>query len=396
MLIGVVGKSNVGKSTLFSAATMVDVEISNRIFTTIKPNQGTSYVTSKCVHSEKFEKCDPVNSKCDKGIRMTPLTLLDVAGLVPGAHEGKGLGNQFMSDLMMANAFIHVVDCSGSTDGEGNAVEKGSHNPCDDIRFLEKEVDYWINGILTKNWSKISKQAAADVKGPGEALAKQLCGLGMSEDDIKDVLARKNFGNRPDQWDEDEVLRFASEIRKKSKPMLIAANKIDVPGAKENFEKIQQEFPDYVIVPCCAEAELALRKAAKSGVIKYVPGENKFEVIGELKEKQKKALEFIRKNILDVFDSTGVQKAINETAFNLLKLIVVYPVQDTHKWCSGKGHVLPDTHLIPKDSTAIQLAGIIHTDFAERFVTAIDCRTGKNLGKDAPLGNNQIIAIKVK
>ncbi len=393
MQIGVVGKTNTGKSTFFSGATLVDAEISNRVFTTIKPNQGAAYVTTKCIHSEKGKACQPVNSKCENSIRMIPVQLLDVAGLIKDAHKGRGLGNQFLNDLMQAKGLIHVVDISGKTDAEGNPVTQ--HDPAEDIKFLEKEIDYWIKGILTKNWVKIAKTATA-TKKVVESLGKNLSGLGISEDDVKEVIEKKSFSEKPDEWSEEEILRFSEEIRRKSKPMLIAANKIDVEGAKENYERITKEFSNYIIVPCCAEAELALRKAAKAGIIEYVPGSSEFKILKEdIPEKQKKALEFVRERVLSVWGSTGIQEAINKTAFELLNLIVVYPVEDQNKWTSGKGHFLPDAHLLPKGSNAYGLAVKIHSGFGERFVAAIDCRTGMRLGKEHELKNNDVIKIQL-
>ncbi|MDP2973832.1 MAG: GTPase, partial [Candidatus Diapherotrites archaeon] len=248
MQIGIVGKTNTGKTTFFSAASLVDAEIGNRPFVTIKPNQGTGYVTAKCVHPEFGKQCIPQNSKCENGIRLIPATLLDVAGLIEGAWQGKGLGNQFMNDLMQAAALIHVLDCSGTTDAEGNTTK--GHDPANDVRFLEKEIDYWVRGILEKNWAKISKGATASSK-PWEPIADQLSGLGMGEAQVKDVFESEHFGPKPSDWNEEEVLRFASAIRQRSKPMLIACNKMDLPQAKENFEKLKKEFPEKIFVPCC-------------------------------------------------------------------------------------------------------------------------------------------------
>lgn len=396
MLIGVVGKPNTGKSTFFSAATLVDAEIGNRPFVTVKPNQGTSYVKVKCLHTEKGVQCQPVNSKCVQGWRLIPITLLDVAGLVPDAHLGKGLGNQFLSDLMQAKALIHVVDASGRTDFGGNPAQ--NHDPVQDVEFLENEIAWWIKGILEKNWRTLSKKAGLDGKGPAAALAEQLSGLGISEAEVKHVLKAGEFSERPDLWGEEEILEFSKAVRAKSKPIVIVANKIDVPGAKENYEKLKQKFPERIIVPACSEAELALRKAERAGSLKYVPGEAKFEIAegSALGEKQKNALGFIQKNILDAYGSTGVQEAINRTAFELLDLIVVYPVQDANKWCSAKGNVLPDAYLLKRGSNAYDLAVTVHTDFGPRFIAAVDCRTGKKLGKEHELQNNDVVKIQLK
>ncbi len=391
MQIGIVGKTNTGKSTFFTAATLVPAEIGNRPFVTIKANQGTGFVSRKCVHSEFGRECQPQNSKCEQGNRLIPITLLDVAGLIEGAWQGKGLGNQFMNDLMQASALIHVLDCSGTTDAEGNPTK--GHDPAEDVKFLEREVGQWVSGILKRNWDKIGKTAAASDK-PWEAIAKQLSGLGMGEEQVKGVFDKGNFG-KPIEWGQEELLAFASAIREKSKPMLVACNKMDLPNAKENFEKLEKGFPEKVFVPCSAESELTLRKAAKSGLIDYVPGNKEFEVKGNLDEKQRHALNFIQEHVLDAFGSTGVQQAINQTAFGLLGLIVVYPVEDQHKLTSGQGNVLPDAYLLPRGSTAIDLAGSIHSDFVKRFVAAVDCRSHQKLGKEHELKMDDVVKIQL-
>ena len=393
MLLGLVGKPSAGKSTFFSAATLIDVEIAARPFVTIKPNQGTGFVSTDCVHKEMNVVCEPQNSKCVQGKRMIPATLLDVGGLIEGSWRGKGIGNQFLNELMRASALIHVLDVSGTTDAEGKPCSL--HDPAIDVGFLESEIDYWVKGILSKNWEKIAKQASA-TKQVVEIIAKQLSGLGISEEQVKDVLEKHGFGEKPGYWEEEEVLRFASEIRKKSKPMLIAANKIDVKGAKENIERLRKEFPEHLFVPCSAESELALRKASKAGIIEYFPSSSDFTVLQQPNEKQKKALDFIKENVLNAFGSTGIQEAINKTAFGLLQMITVYPVEDSNKLCSGKGHVLPDAFLVKQGATAIDLAGTIHSSFPERFVAAIDCKTRKKLGKETELKNNDVIKIQLR
>ncbi|MCX6798654.1 MAG: redox-regulated ATPase YchF [Candidatus Diapherotrites archaeon] len=392
MQIGVVGKTNTGKSTFFSAATMVAAEIGNRPFVTIKPNQGTAYVTAPCVHVQMGKQCMPQNSRCEAGVRLIPITLLDVAGLIEGAWQGKGLGNMFLNDLMQASALVHVLDCSGTTDAEGNPAK--GYDPAKDVLFLEKEIDYWIRGILQKNWAKISKTAAASEK-PWEALAQPLSGLGMSEADVKSVFEKGSFSGKPSQWSEEEQLDFAEMVRGQSKPMLIACNKMDLPGAKENLGRLQKQFPEKIFVPCCAEAELTLRKAAKAGLIEYTPGAKEFKVLGNLDERQRHALEFIQTHVLDAFGSTGVQQAINRTAFELLKLILVYPVEDQHKLVDSKGNVLPSAYLLRQGATALDLAAKVHSSFAERFVAAIDCKTGQKIGKEHALRDNDVVKIQL-
>src|SRR3989344_2853460 len=131
MLIGLVGKPSVGKSTFFKASTLVDVAIASYPFTTIKPNRGVGYVKVDCIDKEFGLKCQPNHGFCINGIRFVPVELMDVAGLVPGASEGRGLGNRFLDDLRQADAFIHIVDISGTTDAEGKQTK--DYNPCNDV-----------------------------------------------------------------------------------------------------------------------------------------------------------------------------------------------------------------------------------------------------------------------
>lgn len=392
MQIAVCGKTNTGKTTFFSAATMVEAEISNRIFTTIKPNRGVGYVTAPCVCRELDVKCNPQNSKCVNGIRLIPVKLIDIAGLVPGAHKGKGLGNAFLSDIMEAQALIHIVDASGGTDEGGNPVQPGTHDPMDDVLFLEKEIDYWILGILQKNWREICRKAESGNEKLDDLIHKQLSGLGITLDDVKHALNKVPI---KEGSPEEKLLEFIEILRKKGKPMIVAANKADVPQAEANIKKMQET--EIMSVSCSAECELALRKAEKEGDIKYVPSEGRFELVKkDLDEKKKKALDFIQKNVLDKYGSTGVQQVLNKAAFDLLNMIVVYPVENETRYTSGKGHVLPDAYLVPKGTTPKQLAGMIHTDFLEKFIAAVDARTKQRMAADHELKNNDVVKIMLR
>lgn len=387
MLIAVCGKSNTGKTTYWSSATLVDAEISNRIFTTIKPNHGVAYIRAKCPCRELGVKCQPQNSKCINGTRYIPTKLIDISGLVPGAHEGKGLGNSFLSDIMEANALIHVVDISGGTDQDGNPVQPGSNDPLQDIKFLEKEIDYWLLGLLKKNWTNIKNKARTGEK-PDELLFKQLSGLGISQEDIAQVLKENNIMEN-DQ--EEGLLEFIGALRKRSKPILVAGNKIDVPGSDKLLEKAGKA--GFQIIPCSAESELALRKASEKGVIEYQPGDPDFTIKGDIDDKQRHALDMIRDRVLKPFGSTGVQKILDSAAFELLGLIAVYPVENETRYASKKGHVLPDAYLVPRGTTARELAGKIHSEFADKFIAAVDARTKQRISADHELKNGDIVKI---
>jgi len=396
MLIGIVGKPNVGKSTFFKAATLAEVEIANYPFTTIKANEGIGFVKTRCPDQELKIKCKPNHGFCLNGQRFIPIKLLDVAGLVPGAHLGKGLGNQFLDDLRQADALIHVIDISGTTDEEGKPTK--DYDPSYDIKFLEDELDKWFYNIIGKDWKSLVRKVQSAETKPVEALAEKFSGLKINEEMIKKVIRDLDLSERFNEWTDEQLLRFVRQLRRLSKPLIIAANKIDLPEAKENYAKLKENFPDYIIAPCSAESELALREAARDNFIEYISGEKNFKIkSGNLSEKQKKALGFIKEKILEKFpEGTGVQTCLNTAVFSLLNYIVVYPVENENHFSDSKNNILPDALLLPKGSTALDLAYAIHSDIGNAFISAIDARTHRRLAKDYQLRNNDIIRILTK
>jgi len=223
--VAIAGKPNCGKSTFFKASTLADAEIAPYPFTTIKPNVGIAHVRVKCPCAEMGTEC----GKCVDGHRFIPFELIDVAGLVPDAHKGRGLGNEFLDDLRQAEAFIHVVDASGSTDAEGNPVPHGSHDPLGDVKFLEREINYWLFGIIKRGWGKIVRRARAEHIPITRLLAEQLSGAGVDEKDVKVALSELDLSYESGTETHTEaLLRLCDVLRKLSKPMLIAANKMDI------------------------------------------------------------------------------------------------------------------------------------------------------------------------
>ncbi len=391
MLIGLVGKPSVGKSTFFKAATLAEVEIASYPFTTIKANHGVGYLKIDCIDKEFNTQCNPSHGFCLNHKRFVPVEIMDVAGLVPGASEGKGLGNQFLDDLRQADVFIHIVDVSGTTDVEGKPAE--NYDPSNDVKFLEDELNKWYYNILMKVWRTFARKTEMEHLKFSEAVANQFSGLKVNEEQVRDVLLKLGFSDKPSAWSDEQVLKFASALRKKSKPMIIAANKIDTLKGPENFNKIREKFSDLIVVPCSADSELALRQAAKAGLIEYIPGEKGFEVKKELTSKQKEALEKIRKNVLEKYESgTGVQNVLNTAVFELLKYIAVFPAS-ANKLGDSKGNILPDCFLLPEGSTALDFAYHLHTDFGKNFIKAIDARTKIARGKDYVLKNRDALEI---
>ena len=393
MLIGLVGKPSVGKSTFFKAATLAEVEIASYPFTTIKANHGVGYVKIECIDKEFNTQCNPNHGVCINHNRFVPIELMDVAGLVPGASEGKGLGNQFLDDLRQADVFIHIVDVSGELNEEGKPTK--DYDVSRDVRFLEEELNKWYFNILMKVWKSFARKAELEGANFSEAVTKQFSGLKVNESQVKTVLLKLNFSQKPSTWSEEQLMDFASALRKESKPMIIAANKIDVEKGVENYEKLKKDFPDVDIIPCSADSELALREAAKANLIDYIPGERDFKIKSgvELNDKQKQALEKIKKQALEKFETgTGVQAILNYAVFDLLKYVAIFPASSS-KLADSKGNILPDCFLLPEGSTALDFAFYLHTDFGKNFIKAIDARTKMAWGKEHKLKNRDALEI---
>jgi len=395
MLIGIVGKANVGKSTFFKALTLAEVEIANYPFTTIKPNHGFGFVKIRCVDREFNVQCNPREGYCTEGWRFVPVELIDVAGLVPGAYLGKGMGNQFLDDLNQADCLIHIIDISGSTNEKGEPVAVNSYDPLEDIRFLEKELDMWYLRLIKKGWEGFARKVQQEHAEVNKALAKHLAGVRVTDKLMEETIKKLSLDLNITEWDDNVLLKIASELRKKTKPMLIACNKIDIEGAEENFKRLKDEFKEYIIIPCSAESELALKEAMRHNLIKYIPGDNDFEIIGSLNEKQKKGLEFIREKVLSKHKGTGVQGGINYAVFDLLKYIAVFP-GGVGKLQDQDGRYIPDCFLLPGGSTSLDFAFKIHTDLGKNFIKAIDVKTKRVVGKEYILKNRDVIEIMTK
>tara|TARA_B100000902_G_C27249537_1_gene884472 strand:- start:83 stop:1357 length:1275 start_codon:yes stop_codon:yes gene_type:complete len=423
MRIGLVGKPNVGKSTTFAALTETIVEIANYPFTTIDANIGIAWIPlrSTCACSDLAKKmlengrkiesdmqrngsiCTPRTGSCIGHRRIVPVTLVDVAGLVPDAHQGRGRGNQFLSDLANCDALIQVVDASGTTDIEGNPIGEGACNPEDEFDFLINELDAWISGILNDSWSRGARRAQAEGQSALVGyIHSQLSGLGATESMVTTNLA-SFISENPDldvpwTWKEEIVSRLASNLREQLFPVYIAANKADQAdpskwiGLKQRIEE-----KGGLIEATSAETELGLRRAAKAGAIQYRPGDNDFSITesAELNNVQKKGLEALAKRIENM-GGTGLISLISSVVFDRLDRIVAYPVQDESKWIDGDGRILPDALLIPQGSTAKDLAYAVHTDLGDGFIRATDARTGRVIGADHELANDDVVKIHAK
>ena len=396
-LIGIVGKPSAGKSTFLNAACLTNAKVSELPFTTIEPNKGIAYVRTACVCKELNLQDNPKNSYCMDGNRFIPINVLDVAGLVPDAHKGKGLGNQFLNDLVQADVLIHIVDISGSLDKSGKRINIGENDPYEDVVFLENEINLWFKQILEReDWTKFIKSYARESKKFIDELYKRLSGIKINRSQIILALKDANLeGKNPSLWTEDDLLNFSKMLRRISKPILIVANKIDKENSMENFRKLRSKI-ESEIIPCSALAEFYLRKSEQEKKIEYMPGSNSFNILAEesFSQNELDTLKKIQEKIFVPFGETGVQNAINHAAFNILNQICVYPISDINKFTDNNDNVLPDAFLVRKGTLLRNfIRDKVHTDLADHFIFGIDARTKKRLGENYELQHNDIIKI---
>ena len=390
----IIGKTNVGKTTLFNAATLLNAEISNYPFTTKSPNVGTAYVSDLCVCRELGVEDNPQNSACLEGWRYVPVRLVDVPGLVKDAWRGRGLGNRFLSAIGQADALIHVLDASGSIDEEGKITRPGDGNPVQDLLDVELEVELWISHIIDRNRAQLLRDSQKQT--PSEALHRCLTGIKAQLHHVARALELSGLEDKPlEEWSPEDTLEFSHQLLPLAKPTLIIANKMDLASSEENLEKILEYKPDSLVAACSAEAELALRRADKRGLVKYQPGQEGFQVLDEasLTPEQRRAIQYIQEKVIYKYMRTGIQDALNTLAFKLLRMNMVYPVSDEERLSDNHGNVLPDAYLMPPGSTPLDLARQIHTSLAENYILAIDARNRMRLPKDYQLRHRDIIKI---
>jgi len=393
--IGIIGKTNTGKTTFFNAATLQSAEVSTYPFTTKKPNLGQAQVRTICVCRELGVKDNPRNSTCIDGARFIPIQLIDLPGLIKGSWEGKGLGTQFLSVASQADALIHVTDASGSVDAEGKITKPGMGNPIADVYDIEEEIVRWFAKSIEKTIQKAKKPSkkGSDLE---QVVAQDLAGMKITRAHITKALEAGSLASKdPGKWKREDVWEFAKRIREVSKPTLILANKMDLAPGEKNYARLIKEFGQAIVVPASSDAELALRRAEQAGYVEYVPGEELFKVkqAEKLTPDQKEALTYVEQRVFSRWIRTGVQFALNATVFKLLDMNVVYPVEDEDKLSDRKGNVLPDALLIPNNASVSDLAAEIHTDLAKSIIYAIDARTKIRLPTDYTIRDRDVVKI---
>jgi ribosome-binding ATPase len=393
--IGLIGKTNTGKTTFFNSATLLSAEISNYPYTTKQPATGNAHAITLCVHKEFDLQDQPKNSRCIDGWRFIPVELVDLPGLIKGAWEGKGLGNQFLTIAAQSDALLHIVDVSGGIDASGKIAEPGSGDPVADVADIEEELVMWYLKLLEGNRDKISHSISTGTEII-VAITEVFRGIGVREDHVKLALTENNLTDVSfDDFGPQKSKDFCWSLRDISKPTLIVANKVDLPTAAENFNRLREGYKDVIVVPASADAELTLRRAESRGIIRYLPGDERFEISDQTKlnDKQKWALNFIRKDILGEYMRTGVQFAINVAVFKLLKMNAVYPVADAQKFSDKHGNVLPDVYLMQSGSTVEDLAREIHSELAKGMLYALDARDGLRLPTNYQLKDRDLLSI---
>ncbi|KAL7548341.1 hypothetical protein ACHAWF_011628 [Thalassiosira exigua] len=336
----IVGLPNVGKSTLFNALTETQgAEAANYPFCTIEPNTGI------------VEVPDPrlgVLSKINESVKIVPTTLefVDVAGLVKGASDGEGLGNQFLATIRQCDAIVHVVRCFE----DDNVIHvDGSVDPLRDAELINLELALADLAQVEKRMARVKKERKADSK-EGQALEK-----------VAAVL-NNNEPARNAELDEEEELTIKSLGLLTRKKMIYAANVADVDLSEGNDlsarlkDHAATEGATMVLVSAQVEAELVDLDAADRS-------------------------DFLESLGVGI-DDCGLRRVIRE-AYDILNLQTYFTSgpTETRAWTIGRGWKAP------------QAAGVIHGDFERGFIKAetitygdlVDCGSEAEVKKQGKL-----------
>ncbi|XP_069124327.1 uncharacterized protein [Argopecten irradians] len=321
-VIGLVGKPSAGKSTFFNAATTVDLaKTGAHPFTTIEPNIGKAFYSIVCPCERLDKRCDAAHGHNFSGKRYVPVLLKDVAGLVPGAWEGKGRGNRFLNDLLDADVLIHVIDASGTTNEKGEETQ--GYDPANDIRWLHQEIHQWIFQNVWSRWDSISKRPSK--------LIDMFTGYHANRATIHSALHNAGIGERElgaiAGWKESVLHQIVDQFLRLRFPMLLVLNKADKPEATTIIERLQTDLEDWKTIAVSARTECLLQKLSKEGSVQYDYGSDTFQVISDTPDTQRTITELQRvsKDIFKRYGSTNVHEALCE-AVKLRPPTYAFPV----------------------------------------------------------------------
>ena len=408
--IGLVGKPSAGKSTLFNAATgdATAAKVAAHPFTTIEPNTGAALCGIPCpctagtlptggttTQHALFAKdsppqCEAELSHTATGLRLATLTIRDVAGLVPGAYQGRGKGNKFLDDLNDADVLIHVVDASGRTNAEGQAREVDSvkttveEDVLQEVHWVRLEIHQWIYTNVLRKWDAIRRRP--------EKLPIMFTGYHATTSMVHMAARKANITQKqmeqPGTWDHETLHRLVAAFIRIRFPVVVAMNKCDVPGADRNVAYVKAKLPAETIVQLSADIETQLLKLRDEGKIRYAAGGCPE---GELPQ-------HVKQYLAGNSNMSGVSAALS-TAIGVRPTVRVYPVLDPGTFASYGGGVLQHCmHLTPGSTPADLFRHLTHAHFVEGdFVraTVIDSASCVDTiwKKDQPLPQDAVVRI---
>ncbi|ETV95289.1 hypothetical protein H310_11190 [Aphanomyces invadans] len=400
LVIGCVGKPSAGKSTFFNAVTDGKAKVGNFPFTTIEPNEGITYYTTECPCKSRGKSglCKPRYGQCVGGTRHIPVKLLDVAGLIPGASEGAGLGNKFLDDLRHAHVLMHIIDVSGTTNEKGETTI--GYNPLNDADWLTTEIHNWVFNNLWKRWGSIARRHSATQSTLRATFQGQLSGYGAS---VATILAMLNsMGDAVKEpcvlttWGEAEVHALVDAFLTQRFPTILVLNKADIGNdTDKNIERIVDKYGGDRCFVASAASEVFLRNMHTKRHIMYEPGDMVYTTSDDdasllpLLPKMSARLDQVSDMVLFRYGSTGVRAAIN-AAVALSNMVVVYPVKSLKNLTTVEGDVFGHAILVRAGTTVREVAYVLSPVVGANYLYA-EGEDGRRLSEDDAVSMNLIV-----
>lgn len=332
--------------------------------------------------------CKPKYGWCHNGTRGIPIKLLDVAGLIPGASEGAGLGNKFLDDLRAADVLIHVLDASGCTNEKGEATK--GYDPSRDVDWLTGEIHAWIFNNLWTKWSSITRRHTATKATVAVTLQGQLSGYGAGPAVIAELCTKIGVKEPNDlaTWDEARLHEVVAAFLEVRFPTVLLLNKADTGADSDrNIARISRKYDSDLCIVASALAETYLKAKRNAGVIKYPEGASMFftrddegipgvEDLVVADEKTKRRLDKLNDMVMFRFGGTGVWAAVQKAA-ELRKPVVAYPVRSLTNYSAEADNpdaVFANAVLLKHGSTIHDLCHAVNFEMAKRLLYAEGAR----------------------